>query len=412
MLDAKYILENSSKVKDGIAAKQVDPKIVDEFISLSEERKSMISKVEELRSKRNEIAKLGQASEEGKEIKEALKDIEPKLVETEEKYKKVLREIPNLPADDVKEGKDERENDIVKKWGEPKSFSFAPKDHVELGEKLGIIDIERAAKVSGARFAYLKGDGALLELALYQYAVDTLMKEGFVPVIPPTMIKTESMEGMGYMEHGGSENMYVFEKDGLVMVGTSEQSIGPMHKGETIPQDKLPLRYLGISSCFRRETGTSGKDIRGILRVHEFHKVEMFSFVKPEDGDSEHEFFLSLEEKLLQALDIPYQVIKMCSGDLGTPAARKYDLEAWIPSQETYRELTSTSTTTDYQARRLGIKYQDGMNTGYVHTVNGTAFAIGRTLIAILENYQNEDGSVDVPEVLRKYTGKDKLSAS
>jgi seryl-tRNA synthetase len=400
MLDAKYILDNVEKVKAGIATKQVDPKIVDEFIALSEERKTLIAKVEELRGKRNEIAKLGQASEEGKQLKEELKDIEPKLTEVEEKYKKTLREIPNLPADDVKEGKDERENDVVRTWGEPKKFSFTPKDHVEIGEKLGIIDIERAAKVSGSRFAYLKGDGVLLEFALYQYALEVLSKEGFTPVIPPTMIKKESMAGMGYLEHGGEENMYVFDKDGLVMVGTSEQSIGPMHMGETLSAGKLPLRYAGFSSCFRRETGTSGKDIRGILRVHQFDKVEMFSFTKPEEGDKEHEFILSIEEKLLQSLELSYQVVKMCSGDLGMPAARKYDLEAWIPSQETFRELTSTSTTTDYQARRLGIKYQDGEKTGFVHTVNGTCFAIGRTLIAILENYQNEDGSVTVPEVI------------
>jgi len=213
---------------------------------------------------------------------------------------------------------------------------------------------------------------------------------------------------MGYLEHGGEEDMYVFEKDGLVLTGTSEQAIGPMHANETLKD--LPLRYVGFSSCFRRESGSYGKDTRGVLRVHQFDKVEMFSFTKPEDSDKEHEYLLSLEEKLFAALEIPYQVVKMCSGDLGAPAARKYDLEAWMPGQGEYREVTSTSTTTDFQARRLNIKYQSGGKTEYVHTLNGTAFAIGRTIIAIMENYQQEDGSVEIPEVLRKWVGKDKIT--
>lgn len=419
MLDIQFIRENTEKVKAGVAAKQIDPKIVDQLLEVDEKRRQLILEVEEIRAKRNEIAKEGKPhsakASRGRELKEELKAKEPELNKIEEKFFKLVRDIPNLPASDVKEGKDERENEVVRKWGEPTKFSFKPKDHVELGEKLGIIDMERAAKVSGARFAYLKGDAVLLEFALVQFAMETLLKEGFTPVVPPTMIKKEAMEGMGYLEHGGEENMYVLDKDNMVLVGTSEQSIGPMHMNEILDSAKLPLRYVGFSSCFRRETGTSGQDIRGILRVHQFDKVEMFSFTKAEDDEKEHEYFLSLEEKLLQALKIPYQVVKMCSGDLGAPAARKYDLDAWIPSQDKYREVTSTSTCTDFQARRLNIKYlpaqagRDGDKTLFVHTINGTAFAIGRTIIAILENYQNEDGSVEIPEVLQKWVGKEKI---
>jgi seryl-tRNA synthetase len=410
MLEIQYIRENAEKVKKGVAAKQLDPKIVDEILSLDEKRRKLILEVEEIRAKRNEIAKGGKASEEGKKLKDELKEKEPELIKIETEYKKLMLEIPNPPADDVKEGKDERENEVERKWSELTKFSFKPKDHVELGEKLGIIDIERAAKVSGARFTYLKGDAVLLEFALVQLAMEKLIEKKFVPVVPPVMIKKEAMAGMGYLEHGGEENMYVFDKDNVVLVGTAEQSLGPMHMNETLDGSRLPLRYVGFSTCFRRETGTSGKDIRGILRVHQFDKVEMFSFARPEEGDKEQELMLSLEEALLQELKIPYRVVKMCSGDLGAPAARKYDLEAWIPSQDTYREVTSTSTCTDFQARRLNIKYRDGDKTGYVHMINGTAFAIGRTLIAILENYQKEDGSVEIPTALQKYVGKKVIS--
>jgi seryl-tRNA synthetase len=378
-------------------------------LELDEKRRKLIVEIEELRSKRNKIAAEGKASEEGKKVKEELKDKEPELVKVEGDYKKALFEIPNLPADDVKEGKSEADNEILRKEGEIRKFDFDPKEHLALGEALDIIDVERAVKVSGTRFGYLKGDAVLLEFALIQFAMETLTKEGFTPVVPPVLIKKEMMRGMGYLEHGGEEDMYVFDKDSLVLVGTSEQSLGPMHANEVLDEKKLPLRYVGFSPCFRRESGSYGKDTRGIIRVHEFDKVEMFSFTRPEESDKEHEYLLSIEEKLFKALDIPYRVVKMCTGDLGGPAARKYDLEAWLPGQGTYREVTSTSTTTDFQARRLNIKYRDAGKTEYVHTLNGTAFAIGRTIIAILENYQEKDGSVVIPEVLQKYMGKEKI---
>ena len=406
MIDINYIRENPEKIKKGIKAKQLDPKLVDMVLELDEKRRKLLGKIEELRAKRNKFAK-EKDIEKGKEIKTQLQKLEPKLAKIEKEYKEKLYQIPNPPADDVKTGKGESENEVIREWGEKREFPA--KDYLELGEDLDIIDIKRAAKVSGSRFGYLKGDAAFLELALVQFAMELLAKEGFTPIIPPSFIKKESMRGMGYLEHGGEEDMYVFEKNDLVLVGTSEQSIGPMHMNEVLEEKDLPKRYVSFSPCFRREAGSYGKDTKGILRVHQFDKVEMFSFTKPEDSEEEHEYLLSLEEKLFQALKIPYQVVKMCSGDLGAPAAKKYDLEAWMPGQGKYREVTSTSNTTDFQARRLNIKYQNKGETKFVHTLNGTAFAIGRTIIAIIENYQQEDGSILIPEVLQKWVGKEKI---
>ncbi|OGH06315.1 MAG: serine--tRNA ligase, partial [Candidatus Levybacteria bacterium RBG_13_35_9] len=324
----------------------------------------------------------------------------------EEELKQWLLKVPNPAKDDVKVGKDDRENEVLRKVGKPARFAFTPKDHLELGEKLDIIDVSRASKVSGARFAYIKNEGVLLEFALVQFALETLIKEGFTPVVPPVLLKTEVMKGLGYMENGGDEDMFHIEKDGFTLVGTAEHAIVPMHMDETFSAKELPRRYVGFSTAFRREAGSYGKDTRGILRVHQFDKVEMVSFVKQGEDDKEHEYLLSLEEKLFKVLEIPYQVVKMCTGDLGFPAARKYDLEAWMPGQDKYREVTSVSTVTDFQSRRLNIKYSDGNEKKYVSILNGTGFAIGRTIIAILENYQQKDGSVIVPEVLQKYIGK------
>jgi len=407
MIDIKHIRENPEKVKKGVEAKQLDPKLVDKVLELDEKRRSLLSEIEGLRAEKNKAAK-EQDREKGGEIKVKLQKMEPELKKIEKSFKEAVYQIPNPPADDVKTGKDESKNEVVRKWGEKKESPA--KDYLELGENLDIIDIKRAAKVSGSRFGYLKGDAALLELALIQFAMEFLAKEGFTPIIPPSFIKKESMRGMGYLEHGGEEDMYVFEKDDLVLVGTSEQSIGPMHMNEVLGEKDLPKRYVSFSPCFRREAGSYGKDTKGILRVHQFDKVEMFSFTKAEDSEKEHEYLLSLEEKLFQALEIPYQVVKMCSGDLGAPAAKKYDLEAWMPGQGKYREVTSTSNTTDFQARRLNIKYQDKGETKFVHTLNGTAFAIGRTIIAIIENYQQKDGSIKIPEVLQKWVEKEKIT--
>jgi len=407
MLDIQFIRDNPDKVKKSTENKNYDPKIVDEVLALDKKRRELLQKIEALRAERNQLTRMDLVK--GKKIKNKLKEFEPALKEIEKKLKELMYQLPNPAAKDVKAGKNEAENEVVRKWGKIRKFEFAVKDHAELGEKLGMIDIGRAAKVSGSRFAYLKGDGVRLEMALVNLALETLTKKGFIPVVPPVLIKTEMMQAMGYLEHGGDEQMYIFDKDNQVLVGTSEQAIGPLHSGEVFKAEDLPRRYMGWSTCFRREAGTYGKDTRGILRVHQFDKVEMFSFTKPEDSDKEHEFLLKTEEELLQALEIPYQVVKMCSGDLGAPAARKYDLEAWLPGQNQYRELTSTSSCTDFQARRLNIKFKDKDKRQYVHTLNGTGFAIGRTLIAIMENYQTKDGHIEIPKVLQKYIGKKQI---
>lgn len=411
MLDIKFIRENPDAVQKGAKNKGVD--IDTNTILEADKKKSALHQVvQSLQEKRNALTKniRGKPSdeqiEEGKKIREELEKAETEFNTVNDELTKLLLQIPNLPKSDVKAGKDESENDVIKTWGDKPKFSFTPKDHLELGEHLGIIDMERAAKVSGARFSYLKGDFVLLELALAQFAFETLIKEGFVPVLPPVLIKRETMQGLGYMENGGEEDMFQLKDDGLVLVGTAEQSLVPMHKDEVLNATDLPKRYVGYSPSFRREAGSYGKDTRGILRVHQFNKVEMVSFVGQGEDDKEQEFLLSLEEKLFQALNIPYQVIKMCTGDLGFPAARKYDIEAWMPGQNKYREVTSVSTVTDFQSRRLNMRYVDGNDKKYLNVLNGTAFAMSRTPIAILENYQQSDGSVKIPEVLQKYMGK------
>ncbi len=270
-----------------------------------------------------------------------------------------------------------------------------------------MIDVERATKVSGSRFVYLKGDLVMLEFALVQYALSTLTRRGFIPVMPPHLISREAMSAMGYLDHGGEEEVYHLKNDDLVLIGTSEQAIGPMHMNELFDASEFPLRYAGFSPCYRREAGSYGRDTRGILRMHQFDKIEMFSFVLPDASDEEHHMLLSVEEELMQGLKLPHRVMKLCSGDIGAPSARTYDIETWMPSQNVYRETHSTSNTTDFQTRRLNIRVKHEGKNILAHALNGTAFAIGRTLIAIMENYQQEDGSIVVPDVLRSYVGKD-----
>ena len=408
MLDIKFIRENPDRVREGAAGKKINVPI-EEILRLDEEYRELSHNIQELYAQRNRAAK-ERDIEGGREIKAEVDSGEDKLRKIKEELDKLLWGIPNLPLEDVKVGRDESENDVIKTVGEPRKFTFKPRDHVELGESLDIIDISRAAKVSGARFYYLKNEGVLLEFAIAQFAFDSLMKEGFTPIIPPELITVDTAKRLGYMENGGFEDMFHLEKDGMVLVGTAEHALVPMHRDEVLMGQSLPKRYVGFSSAFRREAGSYGMDTRGIIRVHQFDKVEMVSFTTAEQGDSENDYLLSLEEKFFQALKIPYQVIKMCTGDLGFPAARKYDIEAWVPTQEKYREVTSVSTTTDFQSRRLNIKYQDGPVKHYAHILNGTAFAVGRTMVAILENYQQADGSVLIPDVLKNYINLDKIS--
>ncbi len=401
MIDIKYLRENSEKVKKAAKDKGIEIDI-DHVLAIDSKCRELSIKVQNLREERNKAAK-AQDIEEGKRIKTELEIDEHVLKAVEDELNQWLLKIPNPAKDDVKIGKDESENEVVRKSGEPTKFDFTPLDHLEIGQALDIIDVERASKVSGSRFAYLKNEGVLLEFALVQFALETLIKEGFVPIVPPVLIKTQVMKGLGYMENGGDEDMFHIPADGFTLVGTAEHSIVPMHMDETFAVKDLPRRYVGFSTAFRREAGSYGKDTRGILRVHQFDKVEMVSYVVEGEDDKEQDYLLSVEEKLFQALEIPYQVVKMCTGDLGFPAARKFDLEAWMPGQNKYREVTSVSTIADFQSRRLNIKYQNGGEKKFVSILNGTGYAIGRTIIAILENFQQEDGSVMIPEVLQKY---------
>ncbi len=414
MIDIQFIRENPSLVQRSARDKGIVVNI-DHILHLDTEYRSFNTQVQQLQQERNIYAK-EKNIEKGRELKNTLDKKEKDLADLKEELHQELLKIPNLAKKDVTVGKDDSGNEVIRKFKEPPHFNFLPKDHLELGEALDIIDVKTAAKVSGTRFAYLKNDAVLLEFALVQFALETLLKEEFIPIIPPVLIQKDITQGLGYWQAGGNEDYYYVndtgEKKEFYLVGTAEHAIVPMLMNEVLPKKSLPKRYVGFSSAFRREAGTYGKDTRGILRVHQFDKIEMVSFVAEGEDDKEHEYLLSLEEKLFQALDIPYQVIKMCTGDLGFPAARKYDIEAWMPGQNKYREVTSVSTVTDFQSRRFNIKYQDGMEKKYIQILNGTAFAIGRTIIAILENYQQKDGSVIVPQVLQKYMGKDKITSS
>jgi len=399
MIDIKLLRENPEKIKKGVKNKGVNIDI-DKILELDKKRRGLISEIENLRAEQKKLGK--EQIEKAKNLKSKIKEFEPQLEITEKEFNELFLKIPNLPLDSVPIGKSEAENKVIKEVGKKPKFSFKPKDYLELAEKLEIIDVKRAAKTSGSRFGFIKNGAALLEISLIQLAFETLIKEGFIPIIPPTMIKPEMMKAMGYAERGGDE-IYHLEKDNLYLVGTAEQMIGPMHAEEVFEAKELPKRYVAFSSCFRREAGSYGKDTKGILRVHQFDKVEMFSFTKPEESQKEHKFLLSMEEKLMGLLKIPYRVLNICTGDLGDPAAAKYDIEAWMPGQNAYRETHSTSNCTDFQARRLNIRYKAKNGLEFVHTLNGTACAIGRTLIAIIENYQQKDGSINVPTILQKY---------
>lgn len=414
MIDIKFIRENQEAVQKGIKNKGLDID-VKHILEIDSKKRGLLLSVQKLREERNIVAK-ERDIEKGKKIKEKLEKEEHELRSLEERLNELLFKIPNLPLKHVPIG-DESKNEIVKKVGEIKKFDFEPRDHLELGESLGIIDVTRATKVSGSRFGYLKNEGVLLELALVQFAMEKLMQEGFTPLIPPVLIRREITEGLGYWQAGGNENYY-FVRDyelseneqikslDLYLAGTGEHSVVPMHKDEIFSSKELPKKYVIFSSCFRREAGTYGKDTRGIFRVHQFDKVEMVSFVKPEDDRKERGKLLSLAEEMVQGLGLPYQLVRLASGDLSFPSAETVDIETWFPSQKKYRETHSISTTTDFQARRLNIRYQEGKEKKFVHILNGTAFAIGRTIIAILENYQEKDGSIIIPKVLQKYIGK------
>jgi len=409
MLDINFIRENKDLVKKGTKDKGYDPKLVDQFLVVDKKRRDLIGKTETLRAERNKLGK--DDVEKGRKIKEDLKKLEPELSKIETELKELLYQIPNLSAKDVPVGKDESENVEIKKWGEPRRFDFKVKDHLELGESLDVIDVKRAAKVSGSRFAYFKNELALLELALVDLGMKTLIEKGFIPMIPPVINKKEIERGLGYAEHGGWDQMYLFEKDKVNFISSSEHTIIPFHSDEVLEEKQMPLRYVGFSTCFRREAGTYGKDTRGIFRVHQFNKVEMDVLTLPDVKISDKEclYLLSIQEELMKKLELPYRIVHSCTGDLPFPNRRMYDLEAWIPSQNRYRETHSCSNCTDFQTRRLNIKVRTKEGLKYAHALNATVLS-DRPLIAILENYQQKDGSVEIPKVLQKYTGFKKIT--
>jgi len=410
MLDINFIRENIDLVKKGVADKQFDPSLVDKVLKLDEARRKLILETEQLRAKRNKIAEEKKPSEEGKKIKDLLKDKEPELDKVAKEFTETLQKIPNLPNDKVPVGKSEKDNVEVRKWGTPKEFDFKPKDHLEIGKELGILDFETGAKVTGSQFFFLYGDGALLELALTMYALEKLSKVGFLPVITPDLAKSRYYLGTGYMPKGDEAQTYTIEGEDLGLIATAEVTLAGSHADEVIPEERLPLKYVGYSHCFRKEAGAYGKYSKGLYRVHQFTKAEMFIYCKPEESEKFHQLILKMEEEIYQELELPYQVLEMCTGDLGAMAARKFDVEVWMPGRNDYGEVTSTSNCTDYQARNLNIKFRrKSGETEYLHMLNGTAIVMSRIPLAILENFQQKDGSVVIPKALQKWMGKDIL---
>ncbi|NDI08309.1 MAG: serine--tRNA ligase [Actinobacteria bacterium] len=415
MIDIKFIRENPDAVRASQKGRGEDTSIVDQLLALDETRRAAITEFETLRAEQNTLSKsVGAAKgdekaallENSKELANKVKIADAKRAEIEAQANAIAMQLSNILDPDAPIG-GEADFVVIEHVGTPRDFAkdgFEPKDHVELGKLLGAIDTERGAKVAGSRSYYLTGIGALLEFALVNYAISSATKAGFVPVIPPVLVNPAAMEGTGFLGQA-AENVYHLERDEVYLVGTSEVPLAAMHMDEILPAEKLPLRYAGYSTCFRREAGTYGKDTRGIIRVHQFDKVEMFSFCKPEEAKEEHKRLLQWEKELLNAMEIPYRVIDVASGDLGSSANRKFDIEAWIPTQGTYREVTSTSNCTEFQARRLNIRYKDNDGTKAIATLNGTLVAIPRMIVAILENHQNADGSVNVPKALQPFLG-------
>ena len=418
MIDIKVARENPDLVRASQKSRGEDPLLVDQLLKLDETRRNAISNFEKIRAEQNNLSKkVGAAKgdekqsllDEAKNMALQVKSADQIRANAEQEFKVIALQLSNI-VDSAAPVGGEADFKVIEEVGKPRDFTkegFTPKDHVELGKLLKAIDTERAAKVSGARFYYLTGIGALLELALVNLAVKFAVKAGFTPMIPPVLVKPNSMEGTGFLGQA-AENVFHLKEDDFYLVGTSEVPLAAFHMDEIL--DKLPIRYAGISPCFRREAGTYGKDTRGIIRVHQFEKVEMFSFCHPDQAQAEHKKLLEWEKEFFKALEIPFRVIDVATADLGSSAVRKFDCEAWIPTQNAYREVTSTSNCTDFQARRLNIRYKDESGTKPVATLNGTLVAVPRTIVAILENNQQKDGSVLVPKALQEYLGTDRIT--
>ncbi len=406
MIDVEVIRQEPDRVKEGISKKNADPGLVRKFLALDERWRGFVKNLDDLRAKQKQLSEKREISE-AKEVKEQIQALEAALREAEASREEVLLQIPNLPLPEVPQGKDESENVVLREVGERPQFDFEPKDHLELGRLLDIIDFETGAKVTGAGFYFLKNDGVLLELALIHYAFDFLSERGFNLWLTPDLAREKFYLGTGYLPQGPEAQTYEIKDSDLGLIATAEVTLAGIHADEIINESDLPKRYAGYSHCFREEAGGYGKYSKGLYRVHQFTKVEMFVYTKPEDSAKMHEELLKHEEEMWQGLGIPYRVVEMCAGDLGAQAARKFDLEAWLPGRGDWGEITSTSNTTDYQARRLNIRFKEKEGTlQFAHTLNGTAIATSRAIIAILENYQTKDGGVTIPEVLRPYVGK------
>lgn len=421
MLDIKFVRENPDKVKQALEKRgyKID---FEEFLALERERLSLLREIEQKRAIRNsvsqEIAKLKKLNPRDDKIKDFIEEMrklsdeislaDERLRETEERVQKFMLNLPNIPHSSVPIGKDETENVEIRRWGEPPDFDFTPMNHWDIGEILGIIDFERAGKIAGSRFAIMKGLGARLERALINFMLDLHTKKGYIEVFPPILVNRASMIGTGQLPKFEDDLFRIVEPE-FYLIPTAEVPVTNIHREEILSEDDLPIYYASYTPCFRREAGSHGKDVRGLIRQHQFNKVELVKFVKPEDSYEELETLTRDAEDVLQKLGLPYRVVSLCTGDLGFASAKTYDIEVWLPGQGKYREISSCSNFEDFQSRRANIRFRrrDKKGTEFVHTLNGSGLAIGRTLVAILENYQQKDGSVLVPEVLRPYMGVD-----
>lgn len=414
MLDITYIRENRQAVEENARDRGMTIDL-DRTLELDEKRRELTGQTQELRQERNENSQKMKGPmepderapliERGKEIKESIARIEEELDAVTADLRNLLRQIPNMTHPDVPVGGEEDAREI-EKVGTPRDFDFEPLDHLELGARHNLLDFERAASVAGSSFYFLKNEGALLELALVNFAVETILKHGYAPHITPDLARPDILDSIGFNPRGEESQVYSIDGHDLCLIGTAEITLGGMHAGEIIPKEDLPIRLGGYSHCFRTEAGAHGRESRGLYRVHQFSKVEMFAFCAPEESEQIHEEMLAIEKEIFSALEIPYRVVDIATGDLGAPAYRKYDIEAWMPSRNTYGEVTSTSNCTDFQARRLEVRTRDDENrTRFLHTLNGTAIAVPRAIIAVLENGQQADGSITLPKVLSDRMG-------
>ncbi|MCL1817290.1 MAG: serine--tRNA ligase [Spirochaetaceae bacterium] len=421
MIDLKFLKDNLAAMEKNILNRNMQADAAG-VVRLADRRASLIQEIEGLRKSRNDNAAKMKAKlsaeeravlvEEGKRLKEQIAAQEDLLVVAEKELAVSAARIPNMAHPDAPIGREDTDNREIKRCGSPAVFGFKPSDHVEIGERLGLVDFDAATKVSGTKFYYLKNEAVFLELALTRYALDVLARHGFTPMITPDIAKEEILEGIGFNPRGEESNIYTIEGTGTCLVGTAEITLGGYHADSILEKDLLPIKMAGLSHCFRREAGAAGQFSRGLYRVHQFSKVEMFAYCTPEQSEELHGELLAIEEEIFSGLGIPYRVVDTCTGDLGAPAYRKFDIEAWMPGRGEageWGEVTSTSNCTDYQSRRLGVRYRDDGKTRYVHMLNGTAIALSRGIIAILENFQEEDGSVKIPPGLVPYTGFDRI---